>query len=242
MKNKADKAIIVAAGHGTRLQPISNDTPKPLIKVNGKPMIETIISALHKNNIREIYIVVGYKKEQFEYLKNQHEGITLIENPYYDVYNNIASLYVAREHLSNTIILDGDQIIYNHEILNPNFDTSSYCAFWTEQTSEWLLQVDNGLISSCSRNGGINGYQLFSVSFWSKEDGKKLKKDIEKEFAIKKNTSIYWDDVALFCHPTHYNLAIREIQKEDIIEIDSLSELVACDSLYAPYLKSIKEE
>ena len=112
--NKIKRAIIMAAGNGKRLRPLTYSIPKPLISVNGKKMIETIIEALHANDIYEIYIVVGYLKEQFDYLKNIN-GIKLIENPYFNECNNVASLYVARDYIDDAIILDGDQIIYNEK-------------------------------------------------------------------------------------------------------------------------------
>ena len=76
---------------------------------------------LHKNGIYEIYVVVGYLKEQFVELEKEYPGLKLIENAYYDTCNNIASLYVARNYIENAIILDGDQIIYNPDILAPEF-------------------------------------------------------------------------------------------------------------------------
>lgn len=60
-------------------------------------MIDTIMTALHKNKIHEIYIVVGYLKEQFYEWAKKYEGVTLIENPWY-AECNIASLYAAREY------------------------------------------------------------------------------------------------------------------------------------------------
>ena len=81
---KVDKAIIMAAGKGTRMRPITLTTPKPLVKVHNKPIIEYSIEALLQNNIKEIYIVVGYLKDQFYYLKEKYENITIIENDLYD--------------------------------------------------------------------------------------------------------------------------------------------------------------
>ncbi len=235
---KVKRAIIMAAGIGKRMQPLTLDTPKPLIKVNGKRMIDTVIQALHKNGINEIYIVVGYLKEKFEVLLKEYQGITLIENPYYDTCNNISSLYVAREHLSDVIILDGDQIIYNPEILNPHFTHSGYNAIWTDTpTDEWLLTVENDIITHCSRTGGKNGWQLFSVSRWNDADGQKLKKHLETEFLENKNRQIYWDDVAMFCYPQEYTLGITKMQKGDILEIDTIEELISMDSNYKNILK-----
>ncbi len=233
---RVDKAIIMAAGFGNRMQPVTLDTPKPLITVNGRRMIDTAIDALHENGIYEIYVVVGYQKEKFQILKEKYQGITLIENPYYDTCNNISSLYAAREHIGNAIILDGDQIIYNKEILSPEFERSGYNCVWTEEkTNEWLLTVENGIVTGCSRVGGEGGWQLYSVSRWTKEDGERLKRHLEIEFCEKKHTQIYWDDVALFCYPEEYELGIREMSSQDIAEIDSFEELIQVDPSYENY-------
>ena len=234
--NKAKRAIIMAAGKGERMWPISLTTPKPLVHVNGIRMIDTVIRALHKNRITEIYIVVGYLKERFQSLPEQYPGVELIENPYYDTCNNISSLYVAREHLCDCIILDGDQIIYNPEILSPDFERSGYNAVWCDkETSEWIMQVEDNIVRSCSRIGGSHGWQLYSVSRWSAEDGCKLRKHLEIEFEEKNNRQLYWDDVALFCYPEQYELGIRIMQKTDIREIDTLEELAEVDPSYRSF-------
>lgn len=227
----------MAAGIGKRMQPVTLEIPKPLVTVNGVRMIDTVIQGLENNGIYEIYIVVGYLKEQFHCLEKEYKNVRLIENPYYDACNNISSLYVARDYIEDAIILDGDQIIYNDKILDVEFVQSGYNCIWTdEETDEWLLSVENGNVKSCSRTGGAQGWQLFSISRWSAEDGRKLKKHLETEFEEKKNRQIYWDDVALFCYPEEYRLGIREMQKGDIIEVDNLSELADLDKSYQVYI------
>ena len=231
------RAIIMAAGVGQRMRPVTLTTPKPLIKVNGKRMIDSVIEGLHANGIYEIHIVIGHLKEHFQSLKDDYDEIHLIENPYYSTCNNISSLYVARNYIEESIILDGDQIIFNPDILSPCFERSGYNCVWTDQqTDEWLLSAENGIVTNCSRTGGSHGWQLFSISRWSTEDGKRLRYHLEQEFEIRKNRQIYWDDVALFCYPKEYQLGIRELQKGDIIEIDNIRELAALDATYKKYL------
>ena len=134
------------------------------------------------------------------------------------------------------IKIDGDQIIYNPEILAPEFERSGYNSVWTdEETDEWLQTVENGIVTACSRMGGKSGWQLYSISRWTAEDGKKLKRHLEIEFEQKKNRQIYWDDVAMFCYPEEYQLGIRPMNKDDIIEVDNLSELIALDASYKKY-------
>lgn len=231
------RAIIMAAGIGKRMQPVTFETPKPLIRVNGIRIIDTVIQGLNSNNIFEIYVVVGYMKEKFYSLEKEYPGVKIIENPYYNTCNNISSLYMVRDHIDDALILDGDQMIYNDAILQPEFERSGYNCVWTDtDTDEWLLTVENGVVKSCSRSGGKGGWQLYSISRWTAQDGRKLKKHLELEFELKKNQQIYWDDIALFCHPEDYHLGIQEMDRKDVIEIDSIYELAQIDNHYKKYI------
>lgn len=232
-----ERAIILAAGIGERLRPVTYDTPKPLIRVHGRRMIDTLIQSLNRNGIHEIYIVAGYLKERLSALPSEYPGVTLIDNPWYDRCNNIASLYCARAHLENAMILDGDQIVYDDSALSPDFERSGYNAVWTDEpTDEWLLTVENGVITGCSPTGGVGGWQLYSVSRWSAEDGAKLRSHLEIEFAEKQHTQLYWDELALLRYPEEYRLGIRRMCPDDMIEIDALEELAALDPGYAGLL------
>lgn len=203
-------------------------------------MIDTVITALQQNGISEIYVVVGHLKEQFSSFPTKYPGLQLIENPYYDTCNNISSLYVARDYIRDCIILDGDQIIYNASILDPHFTLSGYNAVWCEgKTNEWLMNVENGIVKSCSRTGGAHGWQLYSISRWTAGDGEKLRKHLEYEFE-RGNRDVYWDDVVMFFHFSNYKLSIREMRAEDIIEIDGLDELAAIDPDYQSFLYTAK--
>ncbi len=238
--HQVKRAIIMAAGIGKRMQPITLTIPKPLVKVKGFRMIDTVIQGLHANGITEIYVVVGYLKEQFQCLETEYAGLQLIENPFYDTCNNISSLYVARDYIEDSIILDGDQIIYNQEILTPMFERSGYNAVWTdEETDEWLMTVEDGIVTHCSRTGGRKGWQLYSISRWSAEDGRKLKQHLEETFRDEEKRQLYWDDIAMFCYPEEYTLGIREMKAGDIVEVDSIQELITMDSSYQNLVNDI---
>jgi len=230
--NKVDKAIILAAGMGTRMKPITEKIPKPLVEVNGKPIIETMIEALQKNDVKNIYIIIGYLKEKFYYLKQKYKNINFIENEYYETSNNISSLYVAREYLSNSIVLEGDLIIYNDNILTPFFEKSGYNCVYKKQTSEWALIVENNIIKSCILEGGVKGWQLYGISRWNKKDAQSLKKHLEIEFDEKKNFQCYWDYIPLFYYKKDYHLEIVQMYENDVIEIDKFEELVQIDKSY----------
>ena len=226
-------AIIMAAGKGERLRPLTETTPKPLIKVNGVPMIENIITSLRKVGVEDITIVTGYLKEKFEYLKDKY-GVQIVNNPDFDKANNISSLYYAKEKLGKTIILDGDQIINNTNIIELDFSHSGYvCIPINEFKKEWILSLDkNNKITSCLRDGGDRGYELKSLSFWTPSDSEKLRKLLEFEYKNNSNSPIYWDDVAMFVHQKEFELYGYIIQENDIQEVDSLEELKALDPSY----------
>lgn len=231
-KNKVERAIIMAAGKGKRMHPLTDTVPKPLIKVNGVCMICSVIDSLHANKIYEIYIVVGYLKEKFEFLTDIYPDIKLIENPYYQNCNNISSLYVARDYIKNCFIIDGDQIIKNPEVFNPYFNHSGYNAVWCDgYTSEWIMETDQNIVTNCNCEGGEKGWQLFSISRWSAEDGEKLSYQIQKEFE-NGNTDIYWDNVAMDINFDSYILEIYKMNNNDVIEIDCLDELKMIDKKY----------
>ena len=113
-------AIIIAAGIGSRLRPLTYTTPKPLINVLGKPMLERNIEYLIESNIKEIVIVVGYLKEKYK------EVILIFNDKFYE-YNNIYSFYLIREYLEDSYILDGD-IFITENIFNDSLKGSRYLA------------------------------------------------------------------------------------------------------------------
>ena len=115
--SKAKRAIFLAAGLGNRLRPITINTPKPLVRVNGVRIIETSIEACLKAGIQEIYIVTGYLADEFKILLQKYPMIKFIHNPEYDKANNISSAVVACHLFENAYVLEADLLINNPNII-----------------------------------------------------------------------------------------------------------------------------
>lgn len=108
MRNKKPKnAIILAAGYGMRMVPNNTEVPKGLLEIHGEPLIERLIKQLQEVGITDIYIVVGYMRERYEYLIDLYQ-VQLIVNMEYSSKNNLHSLAKVLPYLSNSYIIPYD--------------------------------------------------------------------------------------------------------------------------------------
>ena len=230
------RAIIIAAGQGNRLRPVTESMPKPLVPVNGVRIIDTILQALRKNGVKDIYVVVGYKKEQFYELYGGIPDIHILENPQYLDGNNILSVYMAREYLPDSFVIEGDVLIRNPDVFLPEIERSQYCVQWMPSVPEWAVKMVGGRMVLCDINGNVNdAYRMWGISMWNRKDGEVLSELILRQIEEKKDASIYWDEVALSMEPQSFDLGIREIKEGDLAEIDTIRELAEMDPSYAVY-------
>ena len=115
INSKKVKMIILAAGKGTRLRPLTDDIPKCLVKVKGKSLIDWQIEVAKRVGIDDIIVIRGYEKEKLEYLKEKN--IKLIDNLDYDTTNMVETLFKAREYFDKDIIISYGDIIYEEKVL-----------------------------------------------------------------------------------------------------------------------------
>ena len=174
---RVKKAIFMAAGFGSRMVPVTLNTPKPLIKVHGKKIIESLLDAVLDAGITDITIVRGYLSEQFDLLLKKYPMIKFIENPIYNEANNISSAYLIRDMLANAYVLESDLLLYNKELIRKYEYTTNYLGMYSERTDDWCFETKKGFITKV-RVGGENVHHMFGISYWTKEDAVKMEHDI----------------------------------------------------------------
>ena len=110
------KLIILAAGEGKRLRPLTNSVPKCLVEYNGRPIIDYILKTARDCGIKDVAVVNGYKKEKLvEHLKDQ--DVTFYTNEEFDNTNMVSTLFKAKEFMDSDVIVSYADIIYDNKIL-----------------------------------------------------------------------------------------------------------------------------
>lgn len=225
-------AVIIAAGFGSRLRPLTYSTPKPLIEVFNQPIIERNIEFLLEKGINKIYIIVGYNKEKFEYLREKYQGVKLIYNGKYNEYNNIYSLYLVKDYLEDSYIIEGD-IFLKKNIFDSIIKNSCYFSKKIErENEEWQLILENNRVKKIEV-GGKDNHIMSGISFWNKEDSLKIKELLEECIQDEeKKKNYYWDHIIKENIKKFNNIGIVPLKENDIYEIDTLDELKELDKSY----------
>ena len=228
---RVKRAIFIAAGFGSRLVPITLNTPKPLVRVNGTRMIDTLLDAVVAAGIEEIIIVRGYLGEQFDQLLYKYPNIKFIENPHYNEANNISSVLLARDLLQNAYVLEADLFLSNPELITKYQYVSNYLGVPTDYTDDWCFETKNKVITKVNI-GGKDCHHMYGISYWDAENGAKLYDDVKKVFEMPGGKERYWDQVPLEYCLSNYTVEVRECTFEDIVEIDSFADLKKLDPAY----------
>lgn len=229
---KVQRAVFIAAGFGSRMVPITFNTPKPLVRVHGTRIIDTLLDAVVAAGIPEIVIVRGYLGEQFDQLLYKYPSIKFVENPVYNEANNISSAECVRYLLQNAYILEADLVLKNKKLIRKYEYETNILGIPVDRTDDWcLITNDKGVVTE-EKVGGINCHQMVGISYWNGEDGAKLATDIDNVYHSPGGKERYWEQVPMVYKKENYQVHVRECQFEDITEIDTFNELKAIDSLY----------
>ena len=234
-KEKAPKnAIILAAGFGMRMVPINTETPKGLLEIKGERLIERTIRQLHEVGITEIYIVVGFMKEQYEYLIDEY-GVDLIVAPDYTSKNNLHSLKTAADHLSNSYIIPCDiwceknpysrNELYSWYMVSDMVDDDSTVRVNRKQ--ELVVQKEqaggNAMIGIC--------YLLEAEAAIVRERLEELGRDSRYDGAFWEETLYRKDRMIVTARVVHAADAVEINTYEQLREIDSDSSQLQTDAI-----------
>ena len=234
-KEKAPKsAIILAAGFGMRMVPINTETPKGLLEIKGERLIECTIRQLHEVGITEIYVVVGFMKEQYEYLIDEY-GVDLIVAPDYASKNNLHSLKTAADHLSNSYIIPCDiwceknpysrNELYSWYMVSDLVDDDSTVRVNRKQ--ELVVQKEqaggNAMIGIC--------YLLEAEAAIVRERLEELGRDSRYDGAFWEETLYRKDRMIVTARVVHAADAVEINTYEQLREIDSDSSQLQTDAI-----------
>lgn len=225
LKRKQPKrAIILAAGFGMRMVPINTEMPKGLLEVNGEPLIERIIKQLHEVGIKEIYVVVGFMKERYEYLIDEY-GVELVVNADYAVKNNLHSVYLVKEHLENAYIVPCD--IWCDR--NPFHQHELYSWYMVSDLvdNESIVRVNRKMeLVIVPKNSGGNA--MIGICYLVKADADIVAERIEKLCQNQRYDGSFWEE-ALY-NKGRMIVAARVVHSADIVEINTYEQLREIDS------------
>jgi len=221
------RAILMAAGMGTRLRPLTENTPKSLIEVNGMSLLERQIINLKEAGIDEIIVLTGYLNEKFDEIVKKYSLIKVI-NDKYDVYNNIYTMYLVREYLQDAFVIDADNYITRNFLPKTKPNTSLYYSACKENiVGEWILKYDDDqriFGVDIGKEGDKPNYIMSGASFWTAKDGALIGKKVQEAVEVNNSMDIYWDNIAVD-NLKDMDVYIEKIQSNDIFEIDSIEDL-----------------
>lgn len=224
-------AIIMAAGTASRFVPLSAERPKGLLEVKGEILIERQIRQLQEAGITDITIVVGYKAEMFEYLKDKF-GVDIVLNEDYYRYNNTSSVIRVLDKLDNTYICSSDNYFPKNVFLEEPTQ-SFYSALYAEgETNEYCLTTDESGNITAVEVGGRDSWYMIGHVYFSDDFSQMFRTLLAQEYEKEETKQGYWEDVYIKHLQSLPLMQIHRYKEHEIEEFDSIDELRLFDESY----------
>ena len=214
-------AVILAAGYGMRMVPINTEEPKGLLEVKGETLIERLISQLHEVGVQNIKVVVGFMKEHYEFLIDKY-NVKLVVNSHYKDWNNIYSLFLVKDDISDTYVLPCD--VWFEKNPFSTIEDESWYLFGEEQVPGSNWQVKN---NEKVRFNSSKGNKMIGLAYLNEMQGKNISKLLEKSIEEKQYAS-FWEDVLE--NKKNFLLKGKLISDNSHAEINSYEQLLDLDS------------
>lgn len=232
---RARRVILTAAGFGSRLVPVTYKMPKPLIRVHGQRLIETIIDAALAAGIEEIVVVRGYLGEQFDVLREKYPDVRLVDNRRYNESNNISSVLLVSDLLPNAYICDADLLVKKPTVFKKYHWCSNYLGIPMAHSDNWCFSMNGSVIAS-QQVGGDHCYQQIGVAYFDRATGLLAAEHIKETFKRPDGRKYFWDNAFFAFHAGEYHIEMRNCKAdEDVLEIDTYDELCALDPSYKDF-------
>lgn len=229
---RVKRAVILAAGFGSRMMPATADRPKPMVTVRGVRIIDTLLDALTGVGITDITLVRGYHKERFDELLGKYPFLKLVDNDIYDTTNNISSAVAVLDRIDACYLCEADLYITNPDIITKYQYASNILGSYSLETDDWSFRLEDEHITQY-RKGNTYCYNYYGISYWTPEDSAKLRRDFRQVYEEEPGGRDYfWEFIPLVLRKENYAVEIRQCEKSDIMEIDNYYELAQLDPAY----------
>lgn len=207
------------------MRPLTDEMPKPMVRVDGRRIIDTLLAALVAADIPEIYVVRGYLGEKFDALKEEYPTLHFIDNPHWHEANNISSLIAAGNLVENAFIIEGDLFLQNPALLSREQQGTNYLAIPVRETTDWCFFPDEAGVIRRMAVGGTDCWKMVGISYWTTEDGRNLAQSIRRLYETPGGAARYWDEAALSADIEDFCVRVRACSEKDVQEIDTVEEL-----------------